>query len=92
MTEEKFIKCMCGSPEHQAIFGYDPDEEDFPELWIEIHLCHYENFFKRIWMAAKYIFGYHCKYGHWDCLLLDEAKGIEVRDFINWWLSGLKEA
>lgn len=88
--EEKFIRCVCHSPKHQAIFSYDPDEKDCPELWMEIHLCHYENFFRRVWIALKYIFGYRCEYGHWDCLLLDEAKGIEVRDFINWWLSGLE--
>ena len=61
-----FFECQCYSPEHILRFIYD---EKNKELYTEIYLCQYRNVFKRIWVAARYIFGYKCKYGQWDCFL-----------------------
>jgi hypothetical protein len=47
-------------------FIYDEIEN---ELYTEIYLCQYRNFLKRIWIAIKYILGYKCKWGHFDCFV-----------------------
>ena len=95
---EHFLSCICGSPEHQLIFGYDEDE-----MWTEVHLSPAAPFFEnrvcqwlsehlpvcltefavRIWRSTRYIFGYRCRYGHWDCVLLDRDKAKTLRDFID---------
>lgn len=40
-------------------------------------------FLARIKPATKYLFGYRCRYGHWDCVLLDRDKAEALRDFID---------
>ena len=63
----EYFDCKCSSPEHTLRFVYDEDD-----IYIEIYLRQYRNFFKRIWIAIKYIFGYKCQYGDWDCFILKE--------------------
>lgn len=95
---EHFLSCICGSPEHQLIFGYDEDE-----MWAEVHLnpsvplpenragrwlawhlpVGLTEFAARVWQGTRYLFGHRCRYGHWDCVLLDRAKAKALRDFID---------
>ena len=56
------FKCDCSSDEHQIIVEVDTVEN---MLFCHIHLQK-RPFLKRIWMGLKYIFGYHCRYGHWE--------------------------
>ena len=74
--ETSYYECQCESPEHTLRFVYDPDEN---ELYTEVHLTQYRNVFKTIWVAIKYIFGYKCRYGHFDCWMLknEDCKGIK---------------
>ncbi len=67
MTAELF-ECGCYSDEHNLIFKYVENKYDDggPELYVHIYLNQYRNVFKRVWVALKYIFGYRCRYGHWD--------------------------
>jgi hypothetical protein len=67
MTAEIF-ECSCYSDEHHLIFKYDENSfgDGESELYTTIYLNQYRNIFKRILVAVKYIFGYRCKYGHWD--------------------------
>jgi hypothetical protein len=46
---------------------YDPEDN---ELYTSVFLNQYQNVFKRVWIALKYVFGYRCKYGHWDCFIM----------------------
>lgn len=97
MAEEHFLSCVCGSPEHQLIFGYDEEEMwaevhlnpivPFPEnrvaRWLAEHLpVRLTEFVVRIWRGTKYIFGHRCQYGHWDCVILDGYKAKALWDFI----------
>ena len=72
----KYFECKCSSSEHTIRFVIDESiEDESPEVYLEIQLSHYRNVLDRIWGAIKYIFGYECKYGHWDCVILrDEDK------------------
>ena len=67
MDNSHFFECVCHSDEHILRFMYDKDDNQF---YTTIFLNQYRNIFKRIWIAIKYIFGYKCKYGHWDQWIL----------------------
>ena len=67
----QYYECACFSSNHTIRFVIDDDKED-PALYLEVQLIQYRNFFKRIWTAIRYIFGYRSAYGHWDCWSLDE--------------------
>jgi hypothetical protein len=66
--DEKLIRCMCHSPEHQLIIDYDEEDNI---AYIEYHLCPLP-FFQRIKHAAKYIFGHRSIYGDFDEVLVDK--------------------
>lgn len=65
MYSEIFI-CQCNSIEHQI--SITKEEED---IYVLIHLSP-KPFLERIIHATKYVFGYRCKYGDWDELILKE--------------------
>lgn len=73
--EVQYYECACFSPEHTLRFVFDPEDK---EIYTEVYLNHYQNFFKRIWIAIKYVFGYQCKYGHFDCFIMrsDDAQRL----------------
>ena len=78
---EIFI-CECHSTEHQLVVRYDPDEE-YHNLYIDVHLITYENIFKRIWISLKYIFGYKCRYGHWDEFIFNKNDAERLIEILN---------
>jgi len=97
ITDNKNIKtyyydCACNSPEHTIRFVMDieidpktnkPTEVD---LYTEVQLNNYRNLFQRIWVAIKYICGYECRYGHWDCWSLKSEDAIAMRNMLNKYL------
>jgi hypothetical protein len=58
----KLFLCDCSSSEHQMLFHFDPDNGS---VYCHIHLAK-RPFLKRIKYGLKYIFGYYCRFGHWD--------------------------
>lgn len=58
-SQTEFFECVCTADEHNSI-----------ELYTPVFLNQYRGFFGRLWIAVKYLFGYKCKYGHWDCTVL----------------------
>lgn len=62
MENELFI-CDCSSNEHQLIFSYD---EDYKCVYVSIHLNPQYRWYRRLWYAIKYLFGYKCKYGNFE--------------------------
>lgn len=66
----EFFECVCSSDEHILRFKLDACDPDDVELYTSVFLNQYHNFFGRLWIAIKYLFGYKCKYGHWDCTMI----------------------
>jgi len=70
----EFFECECGSDEHTLRFilhlDNHPNNKEghvpMPELYTSVFLNHYDRWYKRLWRGIKYIFGYKCKYGHFD--------------------------
>lgn len=66
-TQTEFFECTCRSDEHTLKFSLDPDDG---ELYTSVYLHQYRSVFKRIGIALKYVLGYLCRFGHWDCFIL----------------------
>lgn len=66
--ELHYFECLCDSREHTIAFRHSRCDNS---LYLEIQLNRTAGFFRRIKLAVKYIFGYECKFGHWDCTLFD---------------------
>lgn len=60
------LTCECSSLEHIVVFTYWEDEKD---VYLSVHLKRLP-LLKRIVYAVKYIFGYQCKYGAFDEIIL----------------------
>lgn len=75
-----FVVCDCQSSEHTLRFMYD---EENKELYTEVYLNQYRSFFKRVYVAIKYIFGYTSKYGHWDCTMISIPKAHKLKAFLS---------
>jgi len=71
---QELVLCRCHSPEHQLIFRKFTDE---PEVYISMFLQEY-GFFSRLRMGLRYIFGYKCKYGHFDEVVVDKQILIDL--------------
>ncbi len=54
--------CECNSREHQIIIHHDTDDN---VVYCHIHLQK-SGFWRRLLVGIKYIFGYKCRFGHWD--------------------------
>lgn len=65
--QTEFFECVCGTEEHTLRFKLDADDI---ELYTSVFLNQYHGFFGRLWIAIKYLFGYKCKHGHWDCTII----------------------
>jgi len=63
-----YFECQCYSPEHMLKFTFIPDER-CPEdaLYTSVYLRQHRSWYKRLWIAVKYIFGYKTSYGDFDC-------------------------
>lgn len=74
-----FLECQCCSPEHTLKFIYDDIDK---ELYTEIYLGQYHGFWGRIILAIKYIFGYKCKYGMFDCFIFKNSDITNLRKLL----------
>jgi hypothetical protein len=77
--EVDIILCVCNSDEHQWIIHRWPDER---EVYIHVYLAT-RPFWKRLWYGIKYIFGYRCRFGNWDEIVLDSTHANQFQEIAN---------
>lgn len=77
--KNKVIFCECFSPEHQVIFIHDKEDKC---VYMETHLVTYKSFWKRLWIGIKYTFGYKCRFGNFDSIVLGSEQIKELEDLI----------
>lgn len=78
-THHEHLVCQCHSPEHTLQFIYWDDD---PTIYLLVHL-NPVRFWRRLWIAIKYIFGYRSKYGCYEEVLLrpeDVGKLVNILD------------
>lgn len=89
----EYFECLCESNEHLVRVNYFVDEfYDLEEdgIYVDLHLNSYEPWYKRIWLALKYIFGFHCKYGHWDNWILKRHDAEKFRNLLDRYINSGK--
>jgi hypothetical protein len=75
----EFVLCECSSPEHQLIFRAFEDED---EVYVNVHLCTYDGFFKRLWTGLKYAFGHRSRFGEWDEVVLSKQHLPQLKNVV----------
>jgi len=69
------MNCDCKSARHTIRFCFDPDDGD---LYVDVQLARWHGFFKRCWIAMRYILGLTDRCGHWDCALLSDHASLII--------------
>ena len=80
-----FFECECGSDEHTLRFTLDKEDGD---IHTSIFLNQYRPWWKRIYVAIRYVLGYNCKYGHWDNWILNRDDACRLRDMCDEFIEG----
>jgi hypothetical protein len=84
--ETYYFDCLCYSNEHTVRFVLDPNAKEDgnyeDRLWLETYLHNYHRWYKRLWIAIKYVFGYRCMYGHFDCTIIKPSQYKKLRELI----------
>ena len=79
--ETKILMCECVSAEHQILINFSEDEFG-KTVYLDPHLVTYNNFFKRVIVGFKYMFGYKSKYGQWDEIILTKDNYKPLKDVV----------
>ena len=67
----RHIECMCGDSSHVTRFVWwrwecDPKDPYWDELSVETQMNIKWPWWRRVWLAVRYVFGMQCRYGHWN--------------------------
>ena len=82
-VQETWIHCDCHDPEHSIRFTHDKVEHS---LSMDIHLTDYPGFLGRLWKGIRYIFGYRCRYGNWDCISINRESAAKISNVVDLFL------
>lgn len=75
--KHEYVECDCSCACHTLRFTWDPDPE-YPEVYVSMFLGHF-GFFRRLWLAIKYLFGFKCSYGHFCEAVLIHSQLEKIR-------------
>jgi len=78
MERELFV-CACHNLEHQLVLSYFDDERD---VYLSVHLCKH-GFFRRLWIAVRYLFGRRSPYGAFEEIILREEDVNRLNDILS---------
>lgn len=81
--EERVFVCKCSSMEHILIASWFPNETKDKSVYVSIHLKN-DGLFQRIKQAIKHIFGYKCKYGNFEEVILGEKHIPQLKEIISY--------
>lgn len=76
--EMETLVCECHSLEHTAFLEYDEEEN---EIYLSVHLCRQE-WYRRIWYALKYVFGFRSSYGDFDGFIWGKETCARILPYI----------
>lgn len=78
----EFYECRCFSDEHVIKFTLDLDPED-RTIYTSMYMRPDWRWWRRVWMAIRYVFGYSSKYGHFDCYLMRPEDAQRLRAMLD---------
>lgn len=76
--ETEHIECACHSIEHTIHLIAIGDNEVSMNLFLSD-----VPWYKRVWKAIKYVFGYKCIYGQFDEFIIDKEGANEFISFLS---------
>jgi hypothetical protein len=74
-----YFECECSSNEHLFKITFDAEDK---VAYIHTQLNN-DLWYQRLLNAIKYIFGYKCRYGHWEETILGIEKLTELKNIID---------
>lgn len=77
---EILLLCDCSSAEHQLVVRWDNDDN---EVYASVHLVTWRSFWKRLWHGLKYAFGYKCRYGSFDEVILRKEDADNLQKVVD---------
>ena len=90
--EEMAAVCSCHDQEHIIFLNYWTDDDTLDaDLTVEPHLNPEWRWWRRIWLAVKYVFGYRSRYGEYESISLNRKTARAVYDFIGRFLAICEE-
>ncbi len=78
--EEESFECECHSDEHQFKFALDQEDN---ELFLSVYLHNWKPWWRRVWVAVRYILGHTSKYGHWDSVIVQQKDAGRLYSMLN---------
>lgn len=73
------------------VIDYWKDEGDeWKETFITIHLAK-QPWYRRLWIAVHYVFGYQCRYGAFEEIVMGPEKVRELSNILNQRLKHIKK-
>lgn len=57
-------------------------EDEPTTIYVLTYLAQHRGFFKRCWVALKYIFGYRSKYGDWEESLIEHEEANKLWELL----------
>ena len=84
--EHVYIECVCDCQEHVLRITFDPnicEDHCGGDLWTEVYLNKKLPWYKRIWLAVKYMFGYQSRFGAFDNITLKPEHYNKLRELLN---------
>jgi hypothetical protein len=79
--EQHYLDCACSDFNHVIRFTFDPEDG---EVYLDVRLNAYEPWWKRVWYALRYVFGFKPPaYGHYDCTILRPDDFARLHDLLD---------
>lgn len=75
MFEEHYFECACSDFDHLVRFELDKTDG---EIFLSFRLVACNTWWKRVWLAVKYVFGKDRRYGEYDTTILREEDFVRL--------------
>jgi hypothetical protein len=88
MDTKKFYECHCHSSDHVLWFegAIEPTSPQFDVMMVGVQLAPLLPWYKRLWVAVKYVFNPHGNYSHWHETMLPpeevERLNTQLHEFL----------
>ncbi len=79
-NENHYFECICGCDEHTIRFTLDKEGK---EIYTSVFLASHRNFFVRIFLGIKYIFGGKSRYGQFGNWSLSTHDADRIERMLN---------
>lgn len=77
-TWEAKLECVCSTKSHMVVLEYDQEWG----MCIHVQANQFQSFFKRVWVALRFVFGVRRGYSFWDNTILKKEDAVKVKEWL----------